>query len=65
MGWATEAVTRQTVSINQAAARAGVTRRTIYHWIEDGRVEYVRTAGGAIRIFVETLWRDAEEEFKL
>ena len=36
----------------------GVTRRTIYNWIAGGKVEYVRTAGGSVRIFVDTLWRD-------
>jgi excisionase family DNA binding protein len=37
----------------------GVSRRTIYNWISAGKVEYVRTAGGAIRIFADSLWRDA------
>jgi predicted site-specific integrase-resolvase len=36
-----------------------VSRRTIYNWISAGKVEYVRTAGGAIRIFADSLWRDA------
>jgi excisionase family DNA binding protein len=36
----------------------GVSRRTIYNWIASGKVEYVRTAGGSVRIFVDTLWRD-------
>ena len=49
---------RATVSIMQAAAQVGVSRRTIYNWIRDGKVEYVRTAGGSIRIFADTLWRD-------
>jgi predicted site-specific integrase-resolvase len=35
-----------------------VSRRTIYNWITSGKVEYVRTAGGSVRIFVDTLWRD-------
>ena len=65
MGWAAEAATRKSVSITHASQLADVTRRTIYHWIEDGKVEYVRTAGGSIRIFVDTLWRDTEDKFKL
>jgi excisionase family DNA binding protein len=36
----------------------GVSRRTIYNWISAGKVEYVRTAGGSIRIFADTLWRE-------
>ena len=50
---------RQTLSIMKACEAVGVSRRTIYNWISAGKVEYVRTAGGSIRIFTETLWRDA------
>jgi excisionase family DNA binding protein len=50
---------RQTVSIMQACTVVGVSRRTIYNWISAGKVEYMRTAGGSIRIFADTLWRDS------
>lgn len=50
---------RETVSIMRACNLTGVTRRTIYNWIAAGKVEYVRTAGGSIRIFVDTLFRPA------
>ena len=50
---------RQTLSIMKACEAVGVSRRTIYNWISAGKVEYVRTAGGSIRIFTDTLWRDA------
>ena len=46
---------RKTVSIMKACALVDVSRRTIYNWIASGKVEYVRTAGGSIRIFVDTL----------
>jgi excisionase family DNA binding protein len=49
---------RQTLSIMKACEVVGVSRRTIYNWIAAGKVEYVRTAGGSIRIFADTLWRD-------
>ncbi len=52
---------RQTLSIMKACEAVGVSRRTIYNWISAGKVEYVRTAGGSIRIFADTLWRDASE----
>ena len=39
-----------------------MSRRTIYNWISAGKVEYVRTAGGSIRIFTDSLWRDAHPE---
>ena len=49
---------RTTVSIPKACELVGVSRRTIYNWIASGKVEYVRTAGGSVRIFVDTLWRE-------
>ena len=49
---------RKTLSIAKACELVGVSRRTIYNWIAGGKVEYVRTAGGSVRIFVDTLWRD-------
>ncbi len=53
---------RQTLSIMKACDVVGVSRRTIYNWISAGKVEYVRTAGGSIRIFADTLWRDASAD---
>ncbi|MGE5358193.1 MAG: excisionase family DNA-binding protein [Bacteroidales bacterium] len=49
---------RQAVSIIRAAELVGVSRRTIYNWLSSGKLEYVRTAGGSVRIFVDSLWRD-------
>jgi excisionase family DNA binding protein len=51
---------RQTLSIMKACEVVGVSRRTIYNWISAGKVEYVRTAGGSIRIFADTLWRSSD-----
>jgi excisionase family DNA binding protein len=48
---------RKTISIMKACELVGVSRRTIYNWIASGKVEYIRTAGGSVRIFVDTLWR--------
>lgn len=44
----------------KACEMVGVSRRTIYNWIAAGKVEYIRTAGGSIRIFVDTLWRQPD-----
>lgn len=52
-------VERKTVSIPRACDLVGVSRRTIYNWMTSGKVQYVRTAGGSVRIFEDTLWRDA------
>jgi excisionase family DNA binding protein len=51
---------RKTVSIPRACELVGVSRRTIYNWIAGGKVQYVRTAGGSVRIFADTLWRHPE-----
>ena len=52
---------RKTTSIIKACKLVDVSRRTIYNWIASGKVEYVRTAGGSVRIFVDTLWREPEQ----
>ena len=51
-------IDRKAISIMKACELVGVSRRTIYNWISSGKVEYVRTAGGSIRIFTDTLWRE-------
>ena len=53
-------VERKAISIMKACELVGVSRRTIYNWISAGKVDYVRTAGGSIRIFVDSLWRDPQ-----
>ena len=51
---------RKTISIMKACELVGVSRRTIYNWLSSGKIEYVRTAGGSVRIFVDTLWREPD-----
>ena len=46
----------------KACELVGVSRRTIYNWLSSGKIEYVRTAGGSVRIFVDTLWRDPQPQ---
>lgn len=48
---------RTLVSIGQACVAAGVSRRTVYNWLATGKVQYLRTAGGAVRIYRDTLFR--------
>ena len=57
---ATATANREIVTIMQACDIVGVTRRTMYDWIAAGKVSYIRTAGGNVRIFADTLWRDGE-----
>jgi excisionase family DNA binding protein len=49
---------RQTLTIMKACEVVGVSRRTIYNWIAANKIEYVRTAGGSIRIYADSLWRE-------
>ena len=56
--------TRATVSIPKACQMCGVSRRTIYNWIARDKVQYVRTAGGSIRLFTDTLFRSGNVAVK-
>ena len=51
---------RDTVSLMKACELVGCSRRTMYNWIAANKVEYLRTAGGSIRVFVDTLWRNPD-----
>lgn len=46
------------VTILEASALAGVSRRTIYNWLGQGKLQFARTAGGSIRIVRASLFRD-------
>ena len=48
---------RRLVNSVQAAAIAGIARRTLYLWVQLGRVEVTRTASGQLRIFADTLFQ--------
>jgi excisionase family DNA binding protein len=52
---------RELVDILRAADICGVSRRTIYNWLAANKIEGVRTAGGCIRIFADTLFREIGE----
>lgn len=43
------------VNTVKAAEIAGVTVRTIYNWMRSGRVDFVRTPTGKVRIYVDSL----------
>jgi excisionase family DNA binding protein len=44
----------------KACEVVGVSRRTIYNWMAGGKIEFVRTAGGSVRIFADSLWRSPD-----
>ena len=45
----------RSVSLEQAAALLGVSRRTIYKRIRESRLQTIRTAGGSQRVLLESL----------
>lgn len=51
---------RPTVFIQDAAKIAQVSRRTIYYWLKAGKLDYIRTAGGSVRIYRDSLFTKAE-----
>jgi excisionase family DNA binding protein len=45
----------RSVSIEQAAQLLGVSRRTVYYRIRDGRLRTIRTFGGSQRVLVDSV----------
>ena len=45
----------RSVSIDQAAELLGVSRRTVYNRIREGRLATIRTLGGSQRVLIESL----------
>jgi excisionase family DNA binding protein len=50
----------RSVSIDHAAELLGVSRRTIYNRIRDGRLRTIRTIGHSQRVLVESLFEQSE-----
>lgn len=50
------------VTIRVAADLASVSRRTIYLWLNAGKLRYTRTIGGGIRIYPSSLFVTAVDE---
>ena len=47
----------QTVSIDKAQELLGVSRRTVYYWISNGKLSTVRTiASHSQRVLIESIW---------
>lgn len=45
----------RSVTIDQAAQLLGVSRRTIYYRIREGRLRTIRTIGGSQRVLIESV----------
>ena len=45
----------RSLSLAQASEALGVSRRTLYYWIKDGRLRTVRTSMGSQRVLIDSL----------
>jgi excisionase family DNA binding protein len=54
----------RSVFVNDAAALLGVSRRTVYYWIRDGRLETMRTPGGSQRVLLMSIEARLREEWR-
>ena len=53
----------RSVSLDHAAELLGVSRRTIYNRIREGRLQTIRTLGGSQRVLVDSMQSSAGESF--
>jgi excisionase family DNA binding protein len=52
----------RSISLDHAATLLGVSRRTIYNRIRDGRLQTIRTLGGSQRVLLESVSGSRSEE---
>jgi excisionase family DNA binding protein len=52
----------RSVSLDHAAALLGVSRRTIYNRIRDGRLQTIRTLGGSQRVLLDSVSVDGRTQ---
>jgi excisionase family DNA binding protein len=51
----------RSVSLDHAAELLGVSRRTIYNRIREGRLQTIRTLGGSQRVLLESVADDRQQ----
>jgi excisionase family DNA binding protein len=51
----------RSVSLDHAAALLGVSRRTIYNRIREGRLQTIRTIGGSQRVLLDSVQDDRSQ----
>jgi excisionase family DNA binding protein len=49
----------RSVSLDQACQILQVSRRTVYNWIREGRLQTIRTLGGSQRVLVASVRHEA------
>ena len=53
---------RRSVFVEEAAVRLGVSRRTVYYRIREGKLRTIRTPGGSQRVLVDSIEALRREE---
>ncbi len=53
--WRLLGAERRSVLIDQAVAMLGVSRRTVYYWIRQGRLQTIRTRCGSQRVLLSSM----------
>jgi excisionase family DNA binding protein len=51
----------RSVSLDHAAELLGVSRRTIYNRIREGRLQTIRTLGGSQRVLIDSVQEDRSQ----
>ena len=52
----------RTVFVDHAAELLGVSRRTVYYWIRDGKLQTKRTMNGTQRVLIVSIETQLQEE---
>ena len=55
----------RSVSLDHAAEMLGVSRRTIYNRIREGRLQTIRTLGGSQRVLIDSMTETREPAAEL
>jgi len=55
----------RSVSLDHAAELLGVSRRTIYNRIREGRLQTIRTIGGSQRVLIDSMTETREHDVDL
>ena len=53
--WRLSGIEHRSVLIDQAVAMLGVSRRTVYYWIHQGRLQTIRTRCGSQRVLITSM----------
>ena len=55
--WQVAGTDKRSVLIDQAMEMLGVSRRTVYYWIRQGRLQTIRTRCGSQRVLLSSISR--------